>query len=498
METNIKKKTVSDIITPDAIKSWSPGDVVFISAGTGNGKSYFIQNGLYEHCKAEGKRILYLVNRTYLLNKFTMTIAKEKKGDIIHLQTYQYYEANHRRTLGKYDYIIADESHFFFADAAFNQRTDICFNRILEQDKTVRIFMTATETQILGYLRDKLKLEVKTYVMEPNYGHIEELVFYHSEECLESIVEHIIGSGDKGLLFINDGKKALALYRKYEEYSMFNVSQYNKKFAQYNKSDQIQKMLQEEKFDTQLLITTTALDNGINLVDRDIKYIVCDISDTMSLVQAIGRKRIQGYDDKICLFVKVVNNRQLAGLERQNKKRLEHAEFLRVHGANEYVNSFYRQQDRSGAIYDCIDEHGHMTKRVNEQRYWKIRLDAREARQIIGLGEYGYCEYIKRKLRQREYEVWTKRKQKENIVQYLERNVGRRYYKDDKRELIETLNIRDADGRKQNTPDCFNAHFKNVRIPYTIEQGKDRNKYLLDGKVNPNLNHWYWEIVIVR
>lgn len=493
----MKSIKVSDIVTTDHINSWCPGDVVFIGAGTGKGKSYFVQNALYYHCKAEGKKILYLVNRTYLLNKFAMVIKQEGKRDVITLQTYQYYEANHMLTLGEFDYIVSDEAHFFFADAKFNQKTDICFNKIIVEQQAIKVFMTATGIQILGYLRSELKLTVKDYVLKANFDFIDELIFYHSDDCLESIIDMIIKSGDKGLLFINNGQKMLDLYEKYEQYAMFNVSQHNKSYVQHNDPDQMNLMLQEEKFHTQLLFTTTALDNGINLVDKDIKYIVCDISDTMSLIQAIGRKRIQGHSDKFCLYVRSISNKQLAGRERVNKRSLEHAEYLKIFGTHSYITNYYRREkDRSGAIYDCIcEETGQPTKRVNDQRYWKIKLDAREARKMINMGAFGYCEYIKKTLHQPKYDIWSTKKQNETIVQYLQRNVGRRYYKEDKTELIDKLNITDSERRKHKSYTSLNNHFHEHKMPFIILSKVDTIRLLADGTKNKNRNSHYWEIV---
>ena len=41
-------QTISDIISDDDVRSWTPDELIFISAGTGRGKSYFIKNRLNE------------------------------------------------------------------------------------------------------------------------------------------------------------------------------------------------------------------------------------------------------------------------------------------------------------------------------------------------------------------------------------------------------------------------------------------------------------------
>ena len=51
-----KKVTVSDIISLSDIQKWTKGDIVIIQSRTGDGKSYFIKNALFEYAKANNKR----------------------------------------------------------------------------------------------------------------------------------------------------------------------------------------------------------------------------------------------------------------------------------------------------------------------------------------------------------------------------------------------------------------------------------------------------------
>ena len=63
-KTIMVSKRVSELITMDVIRIWSPGDVITIKAGTGAGKSYFIKNILYAFAKKNHKKILMLIHRT--------------------------------------------------------------------------------------------------------------------------------------------------------------------------------------------------------------------------------------------------------------------------------------------------------------------------------------------------------------------------------------------------------------------------------------------------
>ena len=64
MNTKVRRY-VTDVIGND-FENWTEGDIIFINAGTGVGKSHFIKTVLYDHCKKHNKKILLLSNRNNL------------------------------------------------------------------------------------------------------------------------------------------------------------------------------------------------------------------------------------------------------------------------------------------------------------------------------------------------------------------------------------------------------------------------------------------------
>ena len=66
METQKQKQYVSDILTEADIDSWKPSELVLITAGTGQGKTYFVHNVLIPYAKRHGQKVIMLVNRTAL------------------------------------------------------------------------------------------------------------------------------------------------------------------------------------------------------------------------------------------------------------------------------------------------------------------------------------------------------------------------------------------------------------------------------------------------
>lgn len=151
------KKTVSDIISVSDLESWTPKNIIIISAGTGRGKSYFVKNHLYQYAKSAGKKILFLIHRTNCVTQFRQEIERDGKSDTIDIMTYQKIESdilhfNAHMNFNQYSYIVCDEFHYFISDANFNNTTDISFDEILNANQCIRIFMSATSADMEQYL----------------------------------------------------------------------------------------------------------------------------------------------------------------------------------------------------------------------------------------------------------------------------------------------------------------------------------------------------------
>ena len=159
MEMN-NKKYISDIITMEEIENWDDGSIINISAGTGTGKSTFIKNTLYNYCRRNRMKSLMLLPRKRTKNQFKEELKKaNKNGYRLKIMTYQTIESHYKKhsrcmDLSEYDFIICDESHYFFGDSGFNRYTDISFNTILNARAT-KIYMSATGETIFKYMTDK-------------------------------------------------------------------------------------------------------------------------------------------------------------------------------------------------------------------------------------------------------------------------------------------------------------------------------------------------------
>ena len=88
MEANGQQtKHFSDLIE-DSYKKWNDTRVI-LDGGTGTGKSYFILNILSKYADTEGKRVLYLCNRSPLKEKIYHEAKKMNLLETVTVITYQ-------------------------------------------------------------------------------------------------------------------------------------------------------------------------------------------------------------------------------------------------------------------------------------------------------------------------------------------------------------------------------------------------------------------------
>jgi hypothetical protein len=260
-----------------------------------------------------------LIHRSNCTEQFIDEILRDNKADVIDIKTYQKLEYKELKSyfndLSEYQYIVCDEFHYFMSDASFSKTTDMSFDLILSQKFATKIFMSATGDQMKRYINDNKNIKTIDYELPINFDFIEDLSFFNDDNTFELFIEEIIERNEKAIFFIQSAKKAYELYKKYKDYCLLNCSKHNKEYYKYIDKDKIKTMLTKERFEELILITTTCMDAGVNLIDTEMKHIICNVEDTGILIQCIGRKRIQNENDKIHLYIKVISNNSLGGKE---------------------------------------------------------------------------------------------------------------------------------------------------------------------------------------
>lgn len=495
----VKRVRVTDVITEKDITTWNFEQPVIIAAGTGVGKSYFVKNVLYTYAKNEGRKILMLIHRKLCVEQFEMEIEEDGKNDVIEIMTYQKLETNELNkvdlNLSQYKYVVCDEFHYFISDASFNNTTDISFKKIMNMKNAIKIFMSATGENVEEYIRNIIKVKPIKYQIPFDWSFIETLNFYSNDARLDEFARTVIEKGEKGIFFIQKAAKAFEFYNKFEEYAIFNCSKQNDKYYRHVKKDKINRMLQVERFEENILVTTSCMDAGVNIVDPLLRYVFIDIKDIGSLIQCMGRKRIQTSEDKIHVFIKVINNQQLGGMESNAKRQLEMTDYLKEHTTEEWIEKYPRQIDKTQIIYDESIDDGNTetcTKKINDLMYHKKKLDIEEICRMKDLGVYGYCKYLARKFDKydsnKNYYDYTIINENFALEKYLATHVGKvMLQRKDRKELIKVMDVR-REGHLKSSIEMLNAALKEEHLPYRIEKFETSRN--IDGKKKNYKSAW--------
>lgn len=515
MATNTRKVSkntrVSDLITREDIQKWEPDVPVVIMAGTGVGKSYFIKNTLYNIAKEEGQKILFLIHRRKCVDQFVMEIEADDKDDVIDIVTYQKFSMHKRCSdfddeFNPYDYgyIVSDEYHYFTEDASFNDTTDVAYDMIMECPTAVKIFMSATGENIESYMRDYLtdnaqKLGIREgikplkYKIPTNWSFINQLYFFYHEDAFKRKAEEVICKGTKAIFFIESAKKAYELYKQFEDNAIFCCSESNKDYAKYMDKEKLNQMLENERFEENLLITTACLDAGVNIKDKDVKEVMIDIRDLGSLIQCMGRRRIGrrkdngAYSEKIDVYIRARKNEELNGMKKRIQENIKAAQYLDFNGEEEFYKEYPRfntNVDKSGIIY--TDKKDNCLK-VNELMLKKKESDIELYNTMIHLHKFGYCAYIADKFERKykykrgelvrlRYEIYEP--EFIDMMFMLSKCAKEKTEFCDQKEkdkFATELNLR-KDGRVVKRASSINEQLSQMDIPFQIEATQTRRK----------------------
>lgn len=322
-------KYVSDIIE-EKYKEWKPGQSIFISTPTGSGKTTFVLNELVEYAALTNKKILYLVNRKILKEQLDVAYRNIKRilhikygiGDYdpMTIETYQKVEASFGKSYEHevYNYIIADECHYFLMDSMFNTNTHISLEWVMSSrfDSSVRVFMSATIESIKDYImKYYLKKEIpiyerdtkdlselledkqclKKYVCEKNTDNISIHIF----DKIESLFADIeVNKRSRWLIFVDNKQYGESLIKKMVARgidAIFIDAEYQDNIE---KTETVKGLTKNLRYTQKVLIATSVLDNGISILDENLQKIVIMTDSKEEVLQMLGRKRINDKSTK--------------------------------------------------------------------------------------------------------------------------------------------------------------------------------------------------------
>lgn len=501
--TELNINYVSDVIGEE-YKKWRCGDVIKIKTQTGTGKTYFIKNILIPYIDelndlkiTEEMKILLLTNRVGLsrqtkkdlLVKYKMEIpTKESELDEIKkiksttVMSYQalnemlMYDIDYNLEI--YDYIICDEIQYIFDDSWTGQ-TEKIFKELIrkENNKSIRIFMSATMKQLDNTINIASKNRVFEYDTNRDYSYL----IPHSYSKQEQIIDRIIEdeSKDKWIIFVSSITKGNELLKQLKRLGINAVFTYsgcrnNESKQEYNN------IVMNEKFKCKVLITTKLLDNGINIIDDKVKNIVVNSWEEVNLLQSVGRVRFKDIKNayKINLFLDKKNKKQFIAKFKSIEKELSYFELL-ISDKKEFTIKYSNKlnqlpngihmKEGTGFIYDKIT-YASLLKKKNEFTKFANDLNPEQfiETQLSWLG-------LKTKVI--DLDAIQEKQNKDKIKDYIESLIDKPLDKNQQEELIKTIGLKDNRNRLQKSPNILRPYLiKNYRLDLLSKQVKRNGK----------------------
>lgn len=491
------KKGFSDLINNDFL-NWETGKGAILNGGTGTGKTTWVLKVLQPYCVQSKKRILYIANRTELREEIDLVIKEEMIKNIT-VTTYQAIQSAilEGNMIEKYDYIVADECHYFLTDATFNVYTDLSFNFLLNNSDSVIIFMSATAERLFNKLIYEKKVSKEhQYVIPKDYSYVKELVFFEKDNLIGIIDDILENTNEKIIYFCNSIERAKSMYKKYKEIAHIKASKWTKdgelKELMLDDINCIKPRLIEGEqnitFEKRLLITTKALDNGINIIDREIKHIISDILDVDSMQQCLGRKRPMDAKDTCNFYLRNYLKNELVLFRNNINKELIPAQLFK-NNRKEYENTYGKDRKfNTPTIWYNWELREWI---LNEIRYVKLLIDTNTINNMI---EEDYFYFVKDLFKGVNkvctMESMTNDHKSDDLENYLESIIGKVMLRlGDRKELIEKVNVRDGNNnRLLKNIETLNGKLKETGSQFIIHQFETSR--MVDGKKKKYKQAW--------
>lgn len=462
----------TDLIGND-YKSWDQKKII-LNGGTGCGKTHFTINTLIPYYIDQNKTVLYLCNRTNLYKQ----LERKLRRTSVKLMTYQALQRSLRRGTftEKYDLIIADECHYFYIDAKFNGYTDLSYGYVMSQSKSTVVFLSATADGMFSdMITDGVVAENNVYTIPKVYDYVEK-VYTYTKNDLTDIIDNILADNEfeKILIFVNSMQRLIEMHDYYGDSADYMCSESQQcKFASRD-------CIVDNKFPKRLLFTTKVLDNGVDLVDDDLRHIFCELFDIDSTLQSIGRKRSQDYFDTVDFYFRIYDARAINNFYVSNQKQL---------------NPVHRFMDNKEEYLNFLDTQNKDTRsiaRKNKIFYVDMRTKTLKVNRCA-LKKYEYDKRTIEEMRKSDYEtvlfnrlgddLKSKKSelkistQQKDVFQYiLEDLEGKKLFKDEQTELKERF--RDVLGLHDRTMgiNTLNGKLMDCNYKYEIVSIKERSR----------------------
>lgn len=303
-------KRLSDVIRIERITQ--SDKITLIPAKVGTGKTYWVGEKL-----SKNNKVLYLCALRSLANQAiydyenpnlkVMTFYEFVKGELNNKCNYEELDQ-----IGKiYDYIVIDEAHDLVSFSDFME--DIYFIRELcmRHKKKIILLSATPESLQLCYGNKEFDLIEEVVNLETEAKPKNFKLTNDRKKVIEDI--KLMSKRNKVVFYTDTVVKALNLEKELLDFGVKAVavvgdsSEKGKKAMKDEKRKGALRNIEKGQFPSEcnVLITTTKLREGINFKDKNIKLVITEILDIISLVQISGRVR-DGVDTMIGIIPKKI------------------------------------------------------------------------------------------------------------------------------------------------------------------------------------------------
>lgn len=348
----MKKKYLAEIIGNQYLK-WENHKII-IKAPTGMGKTTFISKVLLSYVERKREKMLILCNRRSLRKQYSYDLNKvfdtyDALTSRATVKTYQEIAEELKRGIYAEDLfkgfsiICLDEFHYFYSDSDFNGfGTYVLFYAIMVAGLTkTMFFFSATGECIEEYIKPALLcaeayLKKKYPKREVAFGQVvsdcrrDRLVFDNKPEYVDVIDKDfmyqtdysyikckfapdwetacgiIAMSDNKSLIFIDDkekGSEIRDLLVRTGKIEKTEISILNADVLEDRGADILETLVLTKRLPTQVLITTSVLDNGVSICDPALENIIIVTENKVSFLQMLGRVRKESVKTINLIFI---------------------------------------------------------------------------------------------------------------------------------------------------------------------------------------------------
>ena len=385
----------------EEVPYWRYWKAILIDAPPGRGKTSFVYEVLIPLAIKMNRNVLLVANRNALSLQMKLDVMeligsplRDRLTDLgiretdifgsVGIVSYHSLprflnDPENEDWLDNVEYVVADECHYFTSDSSFNDLTEWHLKLITKHFKrAIRVYMTGTSWDVLRPIADAemaikydkerackvhLDREIIRYHWEQDHSHVD-LRFFRD---LEEIKQLILGNpNEKYMIFVDSRDSGRALADDLGKQQAIYLD------AESKGTKEMTKLLKEQTFDRQVLITTKVLDCGINLWDNRLRHIVTVTDDRVSMLQMLGRKRRKP-GERVNLYVcdmdlKLIAKRYRDGQELLAALREYQEGDTEVH--HQMARSCWRSENRRYRIYFRITDWSIVP---NEAAFWALK-----------------------------------------------------------------------------------------------------------------------------